>query len=383
MTGGAHHKVAVSEKPSACRLRLLVWPLRCLAGVLVLVLTSPVLVPLVLALPNVALTRGWERFALELVRLIARILAVDVVLACPTFPAEGGNSRFIFSPWIRSWTSPLHSGYVSRTFDQPGRWMTETELSALVDALFHVARESMDELPQYGVFGPRDQVRDALSHRIVTIAYDAGGEPSAFTAMVYLPMSPSRRVDGCISGEPFVIHLGLTMIARAHRGRRIQSPVFTKCLLLPLFNQRRLGFTLTNIAASPAGVGAVCDYFQDTFPDYLGRTPRSDFHLRVARYVLTHFRHEFGCSRTAVFEPGLFVVRGSNAPEGGGASQFIKEDGRPVSRHRDERCNRFCAAMLDLRRGDEIFQVSRMHVLGAILRYRSRQPRPLIASGAG
>jgi hypothetical protein len=249
--------------------------------------------------------------------------------------------------------------------------MSDAELRQLVQMLEYIGRHSMDSLPCYGVFGP--QPRAALSNRIVTIAYAPDGEPCAFTAMVYLeePNAVSQRdISG---GNAFLVHLGLTMIAWKHRGRRIQSPVFSKCLMLPLINQRRLGFTITNIGASPAGIGAVSDYFQDAFPDYLGRVPRTLFHVQIARHVLSRYRHEFGCSQKALFDEGVFVVRGSNQAEGGGAAAFIKADGLPTSRYRDERCNRFCAAMLDLRNGDEIFQVARVHLFDTIFRYRRQR----------
>ncbi|KAK4534280.1 hypothetical protein CDCA_CDCA01G0305 [Cyanidium caldarium] len=369
------------------RVRRLPWwnvALRMTVGAVVTLLLSPLLACLVLSVPDCGMVRVWERAAVVAARVLAGIMAIEVELAEPHSPDayQVGAVTPVRMPLIRSWTSPLHSGYVSRTVDQPGRWMSDSQLNALVDEMVQVARDSMDELPQYGVFGDRAHIRRALSNRIVTLAYDVHGVPCAFTAMVYLPLCPAATTTPAVlpvggfgwmhapARDSFVIHLGLTMISRKHRGRRIQSPVFSKCLSLPLFNQRRLGFTVTNIGASPAGIGAVSDYFQGTFPDYQGRSPRTEFHLQVARHVLKHFRHEFGCSRKARFDEGVFVVRGSNDADGGGASQFIKVDGQPVSRYRDERCNRFCEAMLDLTRGDEIFQVARVHTLGTLLQYR-------------
>ncbi len=237
-----------------------------------------------------------------------------------------------------------------QVYDQPGRWMTAGELGGLWMDLLKIAQDAMEEIPIYGVLTGQ---RDTFANRVIAIARDTRTrEPLAFTAMVYLPVQGN---DGDV--EP-VVHLGLTMIRREARGRRLQTQLFKKAFILPVANQFRLRFTITNIAASPAGIGAMSDYFQDVFPTYRGDTAREPFHLHVARRVLAEHRQEFGCSREARFDPESFVVRGSNQPDGGGASQFIKED--PVSQYRVEACNAFCRQQLDYPAGDELFQVGRV-----------------------
>jgi hypothetical protein len=258
--------------------------------------------------------------------------------------------------WFRS-----HGGrYVIRVLDQPGLWMTSDQLAALHFDLRAVAASAMDEVPEYGVFSGD---RRAYRNRVIAVAYDREQRvPVAFTAMVYLAFAAERRT------EP-LIHLGLTMIARTHRGQRLQTPLFKRIFLLPVLNQRRLGFKVTNIAASPAGIGATSDYFLDVYPSYRGDTQRQPEHLDVARQILGMYRHEFGCSERAIFDPGTFVVHGSNDVQGGGAHQFIKED--PVSHYRVEACNRYCREVLDFTAGDELFQVGRVHLLWSSLASRS------------
>ena len=259
-------------------------------------------------------------------------------------------------PLIRETEVSLWRGrYVIRIFDQPGRWMIRSRLDALTADLRVVAEDGMDDVPTYGVFTGR---RSAFANRVIAVAYHGeSGRPVAFTAMVYLPVSTPRGIET-------VIHLGLTIIARAHRGQRLQTPLFRKIFLLPILNQRRLEFTMTSIAASPAGVGAASDYFFDTFPAYHGRMERSARHLDVATQVLSSHRHEFGCSTSARFDPETFIVHGSNAPEDGGAFQFVKGD--PVSRYRVESCNEWCRDRLDYSAGDEQFQVGRAAILPAL-----------------
>ncbi len=245
--------------------------------------------------------------------------------------------------------SVLKGRYEVRVYDQPGRWMTHEEMNTLYSQLVVIASDAMDALPRYGFFTHR---REAFANRIFAVVHDkASKQAVGFTAMVYLPFRQGGKITP-------IIHLGLTMIRKSYRGHRLQTPLFQKIFLLAMLNQRCLCFTMTNIAASPAGIGATSDYFVDVFPNYKGTVPRTQFHEDVARQILDNYRDEFGCSKLAEFDADSFVVRGSNQAEGGGAAEFIKGD--PVSRYRVDACNEFCRKHLNFHSGDEIFQVGRV-----------------------
>ncbi|MFH2009058.1 MAG: hypothetical protein ABI333_20880 [bacterium] len=271
--------------------------------------------------------------------------------------------RYLRYPMLRQRTFKVRSGeLLVHVYDQPGRWMDDEPLRALRDRLVDVAGQSMDEVPTYGVFTGE---RSAYENRIVGVMTEASsGEAVAFTAMVYLPILLDHRI------EP-VMHLGLTMIKRRFRGQRLQGPLFEKLFFLPTLNQLRVRWIVTNIAASPAGIGSVSDYFQDPYPSYHGNTERKGYHGAVAKEMLAHYRHEFGCSRSATLDPDTFVVVGSNDPAGGGAYQFLRED--PVSRYKRQECNTFCAQRLRFERGDELFQVARLNMIRGVLDIHHRR----------
>ncbi len=271
-------------------------------------------------------------------------------------------------PWKRAWRHQVSGGrFYIDVFDQPGRWMNASELTGLQDELASVADRSIDDALSYGVFS---RTRSAFRNRVIAVAYDATtGTPCGFTAMVYLPLRRTGRKT------ELIIHLGLTMIASDYRGNRLQTPLFQRIFRSPIVNQFRMSFIITNIAASPAGIGAVSDYFLDTFPNYHQNTLPTAFHHEVAGQVLRRDRHEFGCSRAATFDPDTFVVVGSNQPSGGGASAFIKTD--PVSRYRNPACNDFCTSVLNFERGDELFQVGRADFIRGM--WKSRKGKRLRA----
>jgi len=270
--------------------------------------------------------------------------------------------KVLRAPWIRRQTVKIRKGrYEIQIYDQPGRWMSDDRLTHLTAVLTDIAAQSMDEVPTYGVF---TGTRAAYANRVVGVMVERrSAQPVAFTAMVYLPIELEGRV------EP-VIHLGLTMIKKSHRGQRLQSPLFERMFILPSINHLRVQWILTNIAASPAGIGSVSDYLDDTFPTYRGDHRRKGYHLAVAQKLLARYRDEFGCSAQAVFDPRTFVVMGSNDPDTGGAYQFIRED--PVSRYKREACNRFCARQLRYNRGDELFQVARFNLVKGLVESLAR-----------
>jgi hypothetical protein len=275
----------------------------------------------------------------------------------------GDPTRFLRAPWIKQWTFEIRRGrYQIHVYDQPGRWMSDGSLSRLVARLVDIGARSMDELPTYGVF---TSARASFSNRVVGVMVESGtAEPVAFTAMVYLPIELGGTV------EP-VLHLGLTMIKKSHRGQRLQGPLLERMFFLPAANQLRVRWITTSIAASPAGIGSVSDYLDDVYPAYRGEVKRRGYHLEVAQKLLARYRHEFGCAPRAVFDPETFVVKGSNDRDTGGAYQFICVD--PVSRHKDEVCNRFCAQRLRFHRGDELFQVARLDLVRGVYEILGRR----------
>ncbi len=260
------------------------------------------------------------------------------------------NLDWLRAPLKRQARFSIQKGrYEVIVYDQPGRWMTDDQMNMLYFQLLAISSDAIDALPRYGFF---TQKREAFANRIFAVVHDnACQQAVGYTAMVYLPFKHGEKI------RP-IIHLGLTMIRKSYRGHRLQTPLFQKIFLLAMLNQLRFSFTMTNIAASPAGIGATSDYFVDVFPNYKRTVQKTKFHQDVAEQILAGYRGEFGCSRHAVFDPETFVVYGSNQAKGGGAAEFIKDD--PVSRYREESCNEFCRNHLDFQAGDEMFQVGKV-----------------------
>lgn len=284
--------------------------------------------------------------------------------------AEVRDVRWLSKPWKKQWTTGGKGDFRFEVHDQPGRWMSAFQLNQLHQDLLHVGINGMGEPPDYGIFlGEREMYRN----RIICVAYhQETNEPAAFTAMVYLPFHSER-------GMGPLIHLGLTVIGTSFRGMRLQTSLFKRVMSLALLNLQTIEAAITNIAASPAGIGATSDYFLDVYPTYRGDTLRTKYHVAVARQILANHRHEFGCSSNARFNEETFVVHGSNEPSGGGAFQFIKTD--PVSHYKREECNTYCASLLNFEEGDELFQVGKVNVILGLFRARSSRKNKVSRHG--
>ncbi|GAB0498114.1 hypothetical protein MMPV_009455 [Pyropia vietnamensis] len=278
--------------------------------------------------------------------------------------------------------------------------MADADLVALAATLRSVAVASMGTVPSHRLFARGNAAREVLANRVVAVAVDtASGAAVGFVAMV------------SAATTSIVLHLGLTMIAAAARGRRLQSPLFLRALTFALVNLGSPRCVVTNIGASPAGVGAVADYFVGVYPHYATAAAGGDvdskdgsrssdrggsdgsggnsgggvggggggggarpeaWHLAVARGVLSAHRHEFGCSAAATFDETTFVVSRSNADvTDGGCVELLKADGGFVSAYKVDACNRWCAATLNTAAGDEVFQVGRVDMVSTWLKYQS------------
>lgn len=327
------------------------------------IILAPLTAAAFIHLPSCLPTRLLERVAVACLRLIANVAAVECVMqprSDNVAAYDDEDLTWLPMPLVRFWTSPLSKGRFVCTYDQPGRWMSDEELESLRVMLQGVAVSSIRSVPTHRLFEGGKDTREVFRNRVVSVAFDSEGA-LGFTAMVYM------ECEGQV-----LVHLGLTMIGKRGRGQRLQSALFTKSLLMPVANLSRCSYFVTNCAASPAGIGNVSDYFLDCFPQYDGGV-RKEWHVSIAKWVLERYRHEFGCSMYATFDPRTFVVYKSNAIEGGGTHQFIQEDGQAVSSHKEEMCNKFVASLIDFRAGDEIFQVARFHLIGSMVKYVSNR----------
>lgn len=255
-----------------------------------------------------------------------------------------------------------------RVLVRPGRRLSTAALGALVDELRAVADACFDgQAPRYQALSGAPE---ALDRAVLALARDPSGALVGFATCQLLP----------IPGVGEVFHLGLTCVAPGARSggltHRLLSAAATRYLLL---HRPFSGAWVSNVACVLSSLGNVALHFEDVAPSPFRAAPPSPTHVAIARGIAAHHRDAVAISAAAVLDEASLVMRGS-VP----GTCFEKRPTDPRYHHRDAELTRWYADRMDFSAGDEVVQVGRMSVLGA-LRYalaRSLGWRPRFAAPA-
>ena len=246
---------------------------------------------------------------------------------------------------------PLSRKYGVRRYVFPQGAAT---LAMLRDELKKVCRETLNgELLEYPFL--HDEPK-AFDRRVVCVFYerkDPSGTPVAFHAPFVVTWKRRR-----------IFHCGLMMVVPQHQRQGIQSLSAWNVFLYFLFHRLHI---LTEIAASSSYLTIQDNTQDDVYPVWQHPDIRpKQWHLDVTRYMLTNYRHEFGCSKFAVLDEATLVVCKSNAKEGGGAWQLVKTvQSRKSSSSEKEK---FIEDRLNNNEGDEQFYVGKPHLAKMLIK---------------
>lgn len=244
--------------------------------------------------------------------------------------------------------------------ERPGLWMRDSDLEDWARPCREIAQASLDgkEL-DYGVFqgsGP------FWSEAIITLIEDrTTGQALAFNVMRLLPVQLGGRAED-------VLHLGLTMVAPAARGKSLTSSLYILTCVLYYFRRQCRPFWISSVSQVPAAVGLVGETFVDVFPGLDREALPPPRHLGLATQVMANHRGAFGVSEDAPFRADRFIIE--DAYRGG--SDHLKKSKDQAPQHRMEAYNALCFSELDYARGDDFLQIGRANAEAArrILRRR-------------
>ena len=228
--------------------------------------------------------------------------------------------------------------------------MPDEKLAQLRGRLSALARRSLGEVPDYGIFLNE---RAPYRNRIVTVVYQAADDrPIAFSAMVRLRMVLRKG-----RSPRTVLHLGLVLVDPDYRGRKIMYWAYHRPLFR--FYARRFfrSFWLTSTTMEPVILGSVADSFSRVFPHYRpDAAGPSAYHLAIARTFFRDHGQEIGLWEGASFDERHFVIRDSSL----GACRSLMFRFEDAAKYRVEACNDYCRDILHYERGDEFLQVGRV-----------------------
>ena len=244
--------------------------------------------------------------------------------------------------------------------ERPGLWMSDADLEDWARPCREIAQASLDgEELSYGVF----QVSGPFwSEAIITLIEDrTTGQALAFNVMRLLPVQLGGR-------EEDVLHLGLTMVAPAARGKSMTSSLYILTCVLFYFRRQCRPFWVSSVSQVPAAVGLVGETFVDVFPGLDRDALPPPRHLGLATQVMASHRSAFGVSEDAPFRTDRFIIE--DAYRGG--SDHLKKSQDQAPLHRVKAYNDLCFEELDYARGDDFLQIGRANAEAArrILRRR-------------
>lgn len=255
----------------------------------------------------------------------------------------GENLRVRFRPSRR---------YAVEIVERPGTSLRAAELERLQDSCRAVVESCLDGRHlDYGLFAPEGRAWDRT---VITLVRDGqSGRPIAFNAM---PLLRVRRAGY----DENVLHLGLVMVEPAERSGGLSWILYGLTSFMLFLRGGLRPLWVSSVTQVPAVVGMVADTFDDVFPAQAG-TAQHFTHRHLSHQIMASQRDAFGVGDDAEFDPDLQIIR--NAYTGGSAN--LKKSFEVAAKHRDDRYNRFCQAMLDYGRGDDVLQIGRIDLATA------------------
>lgn len=243
------------------------------------------------------------------------------------------------------------------TYNRPGQYMNDADLSVLVNAIQDIAFSCFNELPPYQAM---KGTREELSDKLISLARDESGRALGFCSMVFLP----------VPGVGDVVHLGLTCVSPLARGRRLTHMLVKKAITGYLLKQNPFGkIWISNCASVLSSLGNVAMHFENVYPSpFLKKKPGPD-HIKIAKAIDAHFRDKMYVLPDAVLDEERFVFRGSVKD-----TVFHKQKSDLQYYHRKKYLNRFYTGLMDFNQGDEVLQIGYFR-LASVLKYYLRQRR--------
>lgn len=230
-------------------------------------------------------------------------------------------------------------------YNRPGMNLTSSELSELHQEILDVAKECLDEIPDYQCLSGKKSEYDRL---IIAVSRDLKGRMNGFCS--------SYILDAEAAGN--ILHLGLTCVSPRARGlgltHKLTSKVITTYLVrYSLFRPA----WISNVACVLSSLGNVALHFEDVFPSPFMPVP-SDQHVKIAKYIDKNFRDELYVNHNAVFSAEDFIFENSVT-----GTMFEKSADDKKYYHRDSELNNYYKDLIDFHNGDEVLQIGKVSLL--------------------
>lgn len=229
-------------------------------------------------------------------------------------------------------------------FNCPGKSFTDSELEKIHQEILSVAKECLDEIPNYQCLtGDRKE----YSRLIISLARDENGTLVGFCSSYILEV-----------GDKKVLHLGLTCVSPSARSMGLTHKLSSKVVKYYLLNYSLLRPAwISNVACVLSSLGNVALHFENVYPSPFKKGPTVE-QIEIARFIDENYRNELYINKGARFCDKKFVFEESVT---GTMFEKSAEDKRFF--HRDGEVNQFYKNIIDFKRGDEVLQIGQVSLL--------------------
>jgi len=225
---------------------------------------------------------------------------------------------------------------------KPGINLPISELERLHQEIMDIAKECLDEIPDYQCLSGKRSEYDRL---IISVSRDKNGKVEGFCSSYILNAEELGNI----------LHLGLTCVSPRARGlgltHQLTSKVISTYLLRYSFFKPAW---ISNVACVLSSLGNVAMHFEDVYPSPFKASP-SDHHVKLAKFIDQNFRPELYIKHDAVFIENKFVFEKSVT-----GTMFEKSAEDRKFHHRDVELNNFYKGLIDFENGDEVLQIGKV-----------------------
>jgi hypothetical protein len=230
-------------------------------------------------------------------------------------------------------------------YNKPGLNLPESEREKLHQEILEIAKECLDDLPDYQCLSGRKSEYDRL---IISVSRDQQGKMNGFCSSYILKTEKNGNV----------LHLGLTCVSPTARGEGLTHLLTSKVITCYILRYSLFKAAwISNVACVLSSLGNVAMHFENVYPSPFVTKPSKE-QVEIAHFIDQNFRNELYINQNAVFLENNFVFKGSVV-----GTMFSKDEDDRKFHHRDSDLNGFYKGVIDFKNGDEVLQIGQVSLL--------------------
>lgn len=231
--------------------------------------------------------------------------------------------------------------YRFEIYNKPGKWMKSTELKKLQKRIKIIAASKLGKSPTFSFFKDVTYLNNKM---IVICSRRATSDDLCCCVMSHL---------GKYKGSN-IIHLGAVYSISENRGL-MQLVYIFGLLYIFVKNWFFKRVYLTSLTHTPKIFGVVNECFENVYPNLDPHAKPSEIHITLKKIFHQTYLKEWEYKILPRINKNFVIERFRVQNDG---SILYPDTVNTVPKHRNEEYNKRCLSLIDVERGDEVFQAA-------------------------